>query len=169
MKKTLLIFVMMLLALPMLADQGALVVDEGGTTNIRKGPGTNYGVALKIADGSFVWVDEYSNGWMRAYNSRGVYMGWISAEKVMVPPEECEFYYLGKISGTKTGRAFLRVSTDGGTDNYGTVAEGKHVLCGHTINDVTAVYNQRGKFLGYVKTYLIKRIVNRDRFFPVYY
>ena len=63
----------------------AMVKQEGGYTNIRKGPGTSYAIASKVRDGSYVLVDvDFNGNWIKVYTQRGALRGYISASKLEV-------------------------------------------------------------------------------------
>ena len=62
----------------------ALVKDEDGYTNIRKGPGTKYAIVGKVRDGSCILISgEEGDRWYKIYTQKGVLRGYISANKVM--------------------------------------------------------------------------------------
>ncbi len=51
MKKMLLMWLMVAMAWPVMAQKAGLVKDEDGYTNVRKGPGTKYEIVDQIPDG----------------------------------------------------------------------------------------------------------------------
>jgi len=62
----------------------AQVKDEDGYTNIRKGPGTKYAIVGKVRDGGYILISgEYNDRWYKVYTQKGVFRGYISANKVM--------------------------------------------------------------------------------------
>ncbi len=62
----------------------AMVKDEDGYTNIRKGPGTKYAIVDKVKDGSYILISgEYDDSWYKVYTQKGVLRGYISAKKVI--------------------------------------------------------------------------------------
>ena len=64
--------------------QVAMVKDEDGYTNIRKGPGTKYAIVDKVKDGSYILISgEYDDAWYKVYTQKGVLRGYISAKKVL--------------------------------------------------------------------------------------
>ena len=68
----------------------ALVLDEGGYTNIRKGPGTRYAIVGKVRDGSCILCSgDYGDGWFKVYTQTGVFRGYMSASKIIVTESPC--------------------------------------------------------------------------------
>lgn len=59
------------------------VIQEGGYTNIRKGPGVNYEEASKIKDGSPIYYTVYNDKWCIVYDNNGQALGYIHASKVI--------------------------------------------------------------------------------------
>ena len=59
----------------------AQVVQEGGYTNIRRGPGTNYGIVKKVRDGSWITIMPNGSTWIPVYQG-GRHIGYIHASKV---------------------------------------------------------------------------------------
>ena len=85
MKKIIIMFLCVAAAVSAAAQnyRFGLVKDEGGYTNIRKGPGTNYAVVGKVKDGSFILYHTDFNGfWYQVYTQQGKLRGYISASKV---------------------------------------------------------------------------------------
>lgn len=65
--------------------QLARVKEEGGYTNIRKGPGTKYPVVKKVKDGSYIlWSGDFQDAWYKVYNQQGVFLGYISSSKMQL-------------------------------------------------------------------------------------
>ena len=67
------------------------VIREGGYTNVRQGPGTNYGIVQKIKDGSPIYYTNYNANWRVVYDNAGNAIGYMHASKVIadgapVPP-----------------------------------------------------------------------------------
>ncbi len=61
----------------------ALVKDEGGVTNVRKGPGTQYAIVEKVKDGSFIlYSGNYDDKWKAVYTQQGKLRGYISGSKL---------------------------------------------------------------------------------------
>jgi len=62
----------------------AMVKDEDGYTNIRKGPGTKFAIVDRVLDGSCILISgDYDAKWYKIYTQRGKLRGYISANKVM--------------------------------------------------------------------------------------
>lgn len=59
------------------------VIQEGGYTNIRKGPGVNYEEATQIKDGSPIYYTVYNDKWRVVYDNNGTALGYIHASKVI--------------------------------------------------------------------------------------
>lgn len=59
------------------------VIREGGYTNVRKGPGTNFAIVTKIKDGSPIYFTNYNNNWCVVYNNAGKMLGYMHASKVV--------------------------------------------------------------------------------------
>lgn len=71
---------------PMAGLLTAHVIREGGYTNVRQGPGTNYGIVTKIKDGSPIYYTEYNKNWYQVYNASGQLLGFMHSSKV-IPSE----------------------------------------------------------------------------------
>ena len=61
----------------------AHVIREGGYTNVRQGPGTNYGIVTKVKDGSPIYYTAYNANWCSVYNTAGQYLGYMHTSKVI--------------------------------------------------------------------------------------
>ena len=59
------------------------VIREGGYTNVRQGPGTNYGIVQKIKDGSPIYYTNYNSNWRVVYDNAGNALGYMHASKVI--------------------------------------------------------------------------------------
>lgn len=59
------------------------VIREGGYTNVRKGPGTNYAIVTKIKDGSPIYYTNYNAKWCVVYNNAGNILGYMHSSKVV--------------------------------------------------------------------------------------
>ena len=59
------------------------VIREGGYTNVRQGPGTNYAIVNKIKDGSPSYYTVYDSKWCVVYDSYGNAMGYMHSSKVI--------------------------------------------------------------------------------------
>jgi uncharacterized protein YgiM (DUF1202 family) len=61
----------------------AMVKDEDGYTNIRKGPSTRHAIVGKVRDGSYILISgDFEDRWYKVYTQKGVFRGYISANKV---------------------------------------------------------------------------------------
>ena len=83
MKKILVILMLLCFAIGADAQRRAYVIREGGYTNIRRGPGTNYGIVKKERDGNPILVGDNVGGWYEVYSEGGYFVGYISANKVV--------------------------------------------------------------------------------------
>ena len=61
----------------------ATVIREGGYTNVRQGPGSNYTIVTKVKDGSPIYYTTYNNQWHKVYNTAGQYLGYMHTSKVI--------------------------------------------------------------------------------------
>lgn len=63
----------------------AHVIREGGYTNARSGPGTGYAILNKVKDGSPILYSGrlVRNNWVQVYDTRGNYLGYMSANKIV--------------------------------------------------------------------------------------
>lgn len=63
----------------------AHVIREGGYTNARSGPGTGYAILNKVKDGSPILYSGrlVRNGWVEVFDTRGNYLGYMSANKIV--------------------------------------------------------------------------------------
>ena len=59
------------------------VIQEGGWTNVRSGPGTSYGIVTKIQDGDPIYYTDYNASWCIIYNSAGQMLGYMHSSKVI--------------------------------------------------------------------------------------
>lgn len=59
------------------------VIREGGYTNVRKGPGTNYAIVTKIKDGTPIYYTNYNANWCVVYNNAGNMLGYMHSSKVI--------------------------------------------------------------------------------------
>ena len=61
----------------------AHVIREGGYTNVRQGPGTNYAIATKVKDGSAIYYSPHNASWCNVYNTAGQFLGYMHKTKVI--------------------------------------------------------------------------------------
>lgn len=61
----------------------AHVIREGGYTNVRQGPGTNYTIVTKVKDGSPIYYTNYNANWKNVYNTAGQFLGYMHSSKVI--------------------------------------------------------------------------------------
>ncbi len=156
MKRFFLALVVVLMALPSMAQlRWGLVKEEGGFTNVRKGPGTKYEIVCQIQDGMFLQFSAGTNGWYKVYEtytdgSSPQMLGYMSANKIVVPQR----------SGV-TKQVVHVVDEDGYTNvrkGPGTkyaivdkVRDGSFILVSGGQEDKwLKIYTQRGAFRGYI-------------------
>ncbi len=139
------------------AQSYATVKREGGYTNIRKGPGTGYGIVKKVKDGSGIYVGSSSGGWRPVYSGpNGYFIGYISSSKVV---------FGNSNSSYRSSRNLARVMVrpEGGYTNLrsgpgtkyriiGKVKDGTYVYADPTINGRvwSKVYYANGSFRGWI-------------------
>lgn len=160
MKRFILSLVVMLGMTTAFAQTLYLVKDEGGVTNIRKGPGTSYGIASTIPDGFYVYCSNISGGWAKVWDeytdgSPMTFAGYISTSKIVRPPHD------------GISRTFVQVKQEGGYTNIrkgagsssaiaAKVKDGSFILVNAT--DLyngkawVRVYNQKGGLRGYMSS-----------------
>lgn len=89
MKRFMMTMLVMAMILPAMAQRLAFVKEEGGYTNIRKGPGTNFPIVDKVKDGDCVWAKQTGSGWYAIYAEYGssdyYIIGYIAASKIVIP------------------------------------------------------------------------------------
>ena len=75
------------------------VIQEGGYTNVRKGPGTSYEIVNKIKDGSPIYYTVYNGNWCVVYDNAGNMMGYMHSSKV-IPGGQAAAPARGVVKGT---------------------------------------------------------------------
>lgn len=83
MRKFLFLFALVTLSLNSSAQVLGSVKQEGGYTNVRKGPGTSYEIVDKIKDGSNIYYESYNNSWCKVYNSNKLFIGYMHSSKIV--------------------------------------------------------------------------------------
>ncbi len=156
MKKVLVLMLAMLLTIPTMGQRlrYALIKDEGGLTNVRKGPGTNYSIVEKLPDGSPVLVGASSGGWTKVYNSYTNadpdLMGWISTSKLIFVKRQGAYKQVGMV---KQEGGYTNIRKGPGTQYpiVEKVKDGSFILWSGDYNDKwKAVYTQQGRLRGYI-------------------
>ncbi|MCQ2254644.1 MAG: hypothetical protein MJZ29_04040 [Bacteroidaceae bacterium] len=157
MKRILLTLLIMLGMTTAFAQRLYLVKDEGGLTNLRKGPGTNYAVVDKVQDGFFVYCSNISGGWAKAWqitsDGSKEFMGYISTSKIVEPPHDgiarIHVYVIDE-----DGYTNIRKGKGTNTAIVGKVKDGSFILVNASdcYNGASwlRVYNQRGALRGYI-------------------
>lgn len=134
-----------------------LVKDQGGQTNIRKGPGTSYPVVETAPDGSFINFRHLGNGWAEVYTcytngSEQDLIGYMASSRIVVPPRSGVAKQVGYVKD-QGGQTNIR---KGPGTNYPVVAkvkDGSFILFHGDIDDSWyQVYTQQGNLRGYISS-----------------
>lgn len=133
-----------------------LIKDEGGITNIRRGPGMNYAVADRINDGMFILFENVEGGWCKVYNTytdgtEPDLIGYVRADKIVVPPKQSEPTAIAYVSD-QDGFTNIRKGPGTSYDVVGKVKDGSFVLVSARYSDWLKVYSQGGTFRGYISS-----------------
>jgi len=147
----------MMFLLPCSAQKVGLVKDEGGVTNVRKGPGIKYPVVSTIDDGSIISFGETRNGWCKVwYFSSGSdpltdeAIGYMAASKIVVPKKTGESRELGVVLD-EGGYTNIRKGPGSKYSVLCKVKDGSFILYHPDENaQWIKVYNQNGTFKGYI-------------------
>lgn len=132
-----------------------LVKDQGGMTNIRKGPGTSYPVVETMPDGSFINFRHLGNGWAEVYTcytdgSEQDLIGYMASSKIVVPPRSGVTKYVGHLK-EEGGYTNIRKGPGTGYAVVGKVKDGSFILYNGNYDDSWyQVFTQQGKLRGYI-------------------
>lgn len=156
MKKTLFMIFAALVMLPCAAQTPALVKDEGGYTNIRKGPGSNYAIVDKIPDGMFINYGPGTGSWYKVYTcytdgSAQDLIGYIHSSKVVIPKRQGACKMVGMVA--EEG-GYTNIRKGPGTNHaiVGKVRDGSCILYSGDFGDAWyKVYTQAGVLRGYMR------------------
>ena len=154
-------FAFMLLALALVVPcmgqnlKFALVKDEGGVTNIRKGPGTQYEIVDRVQDGMFVNIVPTKKSWTKVYTTYTSddpqeLIGYIATSKLVFPKRQGVYKQLGMV---KQEGGYTNIRKGAGTqyEIVGKVKDGSFILwSGDYDSKWKAVYTQQGVFRGYM-------------------
>lgn len=159
MKKYLLLFIVLMAAVPVMSQsyKFALVKDEGGITNIRKGPGTNYPVVSTVQDGFFVHCIPTTKAWTKVYTSYTSddpqdFIGYISTSKLVYPKRQGAWKQIGQV---KQEGGYTNIRRGPGTSYaiVDKVKDGTFILWSGDYGDKWfRVYTQQGAFRGYISS-----------------
>ena len=151
MKRFFFALVVALMALPSMAQlRWGLVKEEGGFTNVRKGPGTKYEIVDQVRDGMFLQFSAGTKGWYKVYEtytdgSEPKMIGYMSANKIVVPQRAGA---AKRVCMVKDEDGYTNVRKGPGT-KY--VLDGSYVLISGDYGDKWyKIYTQRGAFRGYI-------------------
>lgn len=155
MKKLLIMFLAAMFILPCAAQRAGLVKDEGGYTNIRQGPGTNYAVVDQIPDGFYINFAPGTGSWYKVYtsytdDSPQELIGYIHSSKVVVPKRQGGCKTLGYVLDEG---GYTNIRKGPGTRHaiVGKVRDGSYILFSYdSDNGWLKVYTQTGAFRGYM-------------------
>lgn len=165
MKKLLLLVLAVACSLPILAQTRGMVKREGGYTNVRSGPGTQYSVVRKIKDGSTIYYTNYNGSWCEVYSSpsQRSFIGYMASSKIVRGGGYDRDYDRGNYDrGQRRGgyRTAWVVDEDGYTNirrGPGTqysivdrVRDGSYISVGGSERGWYRVYNSRGVLRGYI-------------------
>lgn len=161
MKKIILSLSLLLICVLSFAQTGlktGLIKDEGGYTNIRKGPGTQYEVAEKWPDGEYILFKDTRDSWVKVYfypcsSCELEYLGYMAKSKIVVPQ---------KVSGVSFDLAvvdpeshdYTNIRKSPGGEVVGKIKDGSHIL--YASNDMSSgktwvrVFYQNGTLRGYM-------------------
>ena len=92
----------------------AHVIREGGYTNVRQGPGSNYPIVTKVKDGSAIYYTTYNASWCNVYNTAGELLGYMHTSKVIPDGAPAA---PAKSRGVATGTGYDWLSTQYITEN----------------------------------------------------
>jgi len=156
MKRFFFVLAVVLMALPSMAQlRWGLVKEEGGFTNVRKGPGTNYEIVQQIQDGMFLQFSEGAKGWYKVYETytdgtEPKMLGYMSANKIVVPKRTGVSKTIAMV---KDEDGYTNVRKGPGTKYaiVDKVRDGSFVLVsGDYDAKWKKIYTQRGVFRGYI-------------------
>lgn len=157
MKRSILTLITVLFALCAMAQRSALILDEGGKTNIRKGPGSNYSIVRKMDDGFGIYIGDNIGGWYEVYEScpscyDGISprIGYIHQSKVVVP--RSTGYHMTVAQVVPEG-GYTNIRKGPGT-NYSIaskVKDGSYILIENNYDaSWLRVFSQQGSLKGYI-------------------
>ena len=157
MKKLFPLLLAFVMSVPCLAQQmrPGLVKDEGGYTNIRKGPGTQYEVVDQIPDGMFINFVKGNNGWCKVYtnytdDTPQDLIGYIAASKIVVPPRKGPTKVVAYVKD-EGGNTNIRKGPGTNYAIVGKVRDGSYVLVSGDYGECwLKVYTQKGDLRGYI-------------------
>ncbi len=156
MKKFLVTALVVLMAglIPCLAQSLGHVKREGGYTNVRRGPGSSYGIATKVKDGSTIYYEYYNSSWYKVYNTAGDYLGYMHSSKIVA-----DSYYSApaatpnySVAYVKREGGYTNIRRGPGT-NYGVaqkVRDGSAIYVSYYNRSWYKVYSSRGSLIGYI-------------------
>ncbi len=159
----LLMWLMVAMAWPVMAQKAGLVKDEDGYTNVRKGPGTKYEIVDQIPDGMFVYFKPATKGWHKVYNTftdgtPPEMIGYMAANKIVVPARNG---IAKEVAQVKDEDGYTNIRKGPGTKYaiVGKVKDGGYILINGDYEDRWfKVYTQKGTFRGYISANKVMRL-----------
>ncbi len=155
-KRFFLLLSVLLLTLPSMAQlRWGLIKEEGGFTNVRKGPGVNYEIVDQIPDGMFIQFSAGTKGWYKVYetytdDTPPKMKGYMSANKIVVPQKSS---VQKRICTVRDEDGYTNVRKGPGTkyEIVDKVRDGSFVLISGDYGDKWyKIYTQKGAFRGYI-------------------
>ena len=134
------------------------VSDPDGYTNIRRGPGTNYGIVRRYYSGDYLYYTPQSNGWSKVYSGvrSNTYMGYMSTSRIVKVGTNnsgnntSDNLRYGRIVDPRDN--YVNVRRGPGT-NYAISTQlyvGTNVYYAKTSSNWYKVYNSKKQYLGYI-------------------
>jgi hypothetical protein len=102
----------------------AHVIREGGYTNVRQGPGSNYAIVNKVKDGSPIYYTVYNANWHVVYDTNGTQLGYMHTSKVIptAAAPAAAPRSTGVVTGTEYDWLSQRYMTENDIINYGSAS-----------------------------------------------
>lgn len=63
-------------------EKGYIVDPDDDYVNVRKGPGTNYGIACRLAVSTDVLFEKTKSKWVKVYDLDGNYLGYVYRSRI---------------------------------------------------------------------------------------
>lgn len=157
MKRSILTLITALLALCAMAQRPALILDEGGRTNIRKGPGSNYSIVRKMDDGFGIYIGDNVGGWYEVYETcptcddgLSPRIGYIHQSKVVIP-RYTGYSMTVAIVMPEGGYTNIRKGPGTSYSIVSKVKDGSYILIEDNYEaSWLRVFSQQGNFKGYI-------------------
>ena len=156
MKRLVIMMALAISALGVSAQTRGTVKQEGGYTNIRKGPGTNYPIVAKVKDGSSIYYSAGTNGWYKVYTDKMQFSGYVSASKIVTGNSRSNANANSTIL-----KQYAFVKQEGGYTNIRKgpgssyaivekVKDGSTIIVDTSFNSWVRVFRNNGSLIGYI-------------------